>query len=269
MNIHNLESELANLDGIDEKYKALYEEEDGKFKLTIKTPDLEAKARVDEFRKNNIDFKKEIDSLKEQLNKVKDIDPEKYEEMKKQLNKAEEKKALDEGDTEKVIEARVANMKEQYESQISELTKALEESKGKYEKAQNELNSATINESVMELVDSEFKIRKGALPDLLSRVREVWRLEEGKLVAYNGAGENAIKTYGKDGKELLTMKEYLEGLQKSAAHLFENNEGGGATGNREPGAGNTGNTLDWNDSEAIGRNLEKVASGEIKVATTR
>ena len=254
-------SEINSLDSVDEKYRPLYEEKEGKFVLTISAPDPEAEAKVKEFRDNNISRGKEIEELKAKLDSFKDIDVEEYKKLKKELAEAEEKKALDDGDIEKAVDARVATMKKDFDNQVEQLTKSLDAANQELEKTKVQYEQSVIKEQVMQMLDSNFKVRSGALPDLLSRVQSTWRLVEGKPVAFNGED----KIYGHDGKEPMTMEEWFKSMQTQAPHLFESNKGGGAEGNREGGSFNQEKVIDKNDPSAYSQNIEGIAEGKVAV----
>jgi len=70
----------------------------------------------------------------------------------------------------------------------------------------------------------EFVAEKGrdtALPDVMRRVREVFKVENGQAVARNEKGELVA---GESGAPL-NVKEYIQGLRKTAPHLFPESEG--------------------------------------------
>src|SRR5258706_16364436 len=71
-------------------------------------------------------------------------------------------------------------------------------------------------------------LRSSALPDLAARARAVFRLVEGKAVAFDSDGKSQV--YGGDGVTPLGMGDWAERLVTVAPHLFEANSGSGAVG---------------------------------------
>lgn len=88
-------------------------------------------------------------------------------------------------------------------------------------------------------------IRPGALADVLNRARTALRIEDGAPVADGGLGVAA----------------WLESLRATAPHLFQPAAGGGAPGSApgQPGP----RQIDLATPNAIGRNLEALARGEV------
>jgi hypothetical protein len=70
----------------------------------------------------------------------------------------------------------------------------------------------------------EFIAEKGeetAIPDVMRRVRDVFKTENGEPVARDAEGKLVAGASGAP----LTVKEYIQSLRKSAPHLFPRSEG--------------------------------------------
>ncbi|MCK5603025.1 hypothetical protein KAR91_14170, partial [Candidatus Pacearchaeota archaeon] len=105
---------------------------------------------------------------------------------------------------------------------------------------------------------------KGASSDIMGRARSVWKVnEQGELEALNADGTAVYET---DGTTALQMSTFAQDMIKSAPFLFEKSSGGGGGGgHKRPNGGDDVKTLASSDQKAIGKNLEKIASGEIEV----
>ncbi len=251
-----LKATVASLDEIPESLRELYEEQDGKY--VLKVEGMIPKQRLDEFRENNIKLMKELDQLRKQMETLKDIDPEKYREMARRLQDIDEKKLLDEGKIDELVQKRTERMRAEYEHQAQAMKRALEELKQERETLNQRLSEVLIDNAIRDIA-VQAGVRKTAIPDVLSRGRQVWRLKDGKPVPLR---DDQI-IYGKDGTEPMSMQEWINQLQSEAPHLFEPSTGGGAqhgsSGNTRPG------TISIRDRDAINNNLEAIAEGKVIV----
>jgi F0F1-type ATP synthase membrane subunit b/b' len=205
---------------------------DGNYHLESE-PDPDAKRKLEEFRENNVKLLKELKALQEQY---KDVDPAKYKEYAEKIQKLEDKKMLEDGDIDKLVEQKTERMKKSYEDQIEALKKAQDNLSGEIKKTKERLSSVLIDSEITRVVAG--KVRKGAMDDVLARARKVWSLDEnGKPIPKEG--EKIL--YGKDGKQHLTMDEYGQILQETAPFLFESSGGSGSQGNRDKGSGKMSN----------------------------
>mgnify|MGYP006260070567 FL=1 len=97
-----LKQSVDNIEEVEENFRPLYTEQDGKYVL----PEIEglvSKKTVDEFRNNNIALLKERDSLKEDMGKYQDIELEQAREALKLKEDLENKKLMDEGQFEELL----------------------------------------------------------------------------------------------------------------------------------------------------------------------
>lgn len=254
-----LKSFVKSLDGVDEKFRDLYEKTEGGFLLQVEDKDY--KSKLDEFRSNNINLNNQIKQLTTTAEKFKDVDPEKYAEMHAQLDELKDKKLMDEGKVDELIEQRTERMRQETANQISTLTKAKETAESNATKLQTQLHGIAVNDGITKTVGDIAVVRQGAMTDILSRAGSVWAVsEKGGLEAKDSEG-NII--YGKDGKDPLTPKEWVEDLHKEAPFLFEPNKGGGAPGSGKPQPG--AKVISPGDKAAFADNIDAIADGTVVV----
>lgn len=261
-----LEATVKDLESVDEKFRGLYKKlDDGTFSIDLEGP-KELKARVDEFRQNNIAYRKELEDLKQKLQSVDGIDPEKYkqgQEALETLEKQADKKLIDEGKIDEVVSSRTERMRQDYEGKI----KALEESHSKM-KEQNEEMLHYIERSKVEVeastaLNSVGMVKKGAMGDLINRALGTWRFDA-QTKQISPVGSDGKTIYGKDPQTIMTMKEWAEQQLVDAPFLFEANTGGESKGNVKPGPEGKG-MVDMSDPMAMGRNAEQILKGEVVV----
>ena len=102
-------------------------------------------------------------------------------------------------------------------------------------------------------------MREGALDDVVNRARAVWRLADGAPVAIKpGTGDEPLVA---DDGTPITMGRWIDELAGAASHLFKANRGGDAQGGGVDGDGRQ--LIDIAEPNAIGRNLEAFAKGEV------
>jgi hypothetical protein len=217
-------------DQIPSEHVSLYVEREGVFIL-----DAEGVAdarKLAEFRDNNRAILallgvENVEDAKKKLEKLKDVDPERYAELKKTFEEFEQKKLETKGQ----YEAALAKQKETMDAAHK---KIVEEKDSTISKLTQRLEIVLIDDAV-----SSAAIKKGvrdtAIMDVKSRARGVFKLEGAESIkAYQGTEPR----FGKGG-EPLTIDEWVETLLTDAPHLFDPSKGTGAGGG-EKGGGFTG-----------------------------
>lgn len=210
---------VSDINEAPENLRGHYKQEGDKWVLQVEGG--VAREKLDEFRQNNVNYLKQIDELKK---KYEGVDADEYRRLKG-IEKDLEDKKLSGKDAEKILEQRTASMKAEHDKVLKEKDDALT-------KANSELARLKISEAAV-TVALEKGLKASAKDDLVARANNVFRLKDGKPVAYNGDQE----VYGTTG-DLMTINEYVDGLVKSAPHLFEPSDGTGAGGGGA-GGGNT------------------------------
>jgi len=214
-----LQYTVDDISAVPEALRGEYAARDGKFFLNV--DGVVPKERLDEFRNNNIAFKKENDDLKKMYEGV---DVERYRTMTEREQKIAEKKLIDAGEVDKLVDLRVAAMKTEHDKVLATLS-ASDAAKGK------QLESLLIDNALLD-VASKSGVRPTAMDDVLLRGRQTFRLHEGKATAFKGDEQQ----FGKDSNPL-TMADWLGGLKESAPHLFAASSGGNTP---KQGAGGVG-----------------------------
>ena len=251
---------VTSLDDVDEAFRGLYKETEGGF--ILETDDTGIIKKLDEFRTNNRMLFNQNKEMQAALEKVKDVDPEKYAEGLKALEifaQSEEAKLLKDGKLDEVIERRTKTMKDDFDLQLAAKAKALEESQAVVNSHASKLQKLMVESGVTKTLASLGRVKEGALDDVYSRANQVWKVDEkGELVARDSDGK---QIFGKDSNEL-TMAEWGKSLLDSAKHLFEPSQGGGGQGDfrsRKDGSGVL--ELDPNDQRGFEQNIEEIAKG--------
>lgn len=247
-----LKAVLKSLEEVPEALRSLYKQEGDKF--VLQAEGLVTKEKLDEFRENNIQLKKQIDELS---GKFKDIDPTKYQELLKAQQEQGDKKLIDEGKLDELLAQRTERMRQDFEAQTAALKKAAEEGNAKANGYYGQLSTLLIENELTKAAQVA-GIRPSAMEDVILRGRNIFKLEGEKVVPF---GQDGKPVYGKTGSEYLSIGEWVQSLSDKAPHLFEASKGGGAGG----GKGGSGLTVSVRDQSALSGNLEKIASGEVRV----
>ena len=221
------------------------------------------KAKLDEFRQNNIQFKQQIEALQGDLSKFKDIDPTKYNETIKKLQEMEDKHLIDENKLEELLEVRTERMRQESAGQVDALTTDRDKYKTQADAANGRLSKLVIDSSITSAVSEVGAVRQGALTDILARAHGVYQLDvDGNAVPMR----DGKIIFGKEGKSQMTPKEFCEGLLETAPYLFENSGGGGAGGDGGKGGRDGSKTIAQGDQGAFSSNLEDIAAGKVTVS---
>jgi hypothetical protein len=216
-----LKYRITKLEEVPETVRNLYTPEGDAFVLQVEG--AVPKDKLDEFRSTNI-------QLSQQLEKFKNIDPAKYNELvdlQRQLNEGELLKA---GKIDEVVNGRVAAMRAELENQRDTFKTRAEKSESQL--ALLMIDSAARTEAV------KLGVEPTALDDVVLRARGVYRMVEGSAVPQDAEGK---VIYGKDGTTPMAMTDWITGLKKSAPHLFAGSRGGGAGGGGRAATGSTAN----------------------------
>jgi hypothetical protein len=228
-----LKFKLDTIDGLETAIAGLYEQgADGAYYLSV--DGAVDKSKLDEFRNNNVKLLKDLE-------KFKDMDPAKYQELLDLAKKADEKKLIDAGEIDKVVEQRVGEMKSTYETQLKTLTE-------QNSVAQRQLESLLIDNAVR---DAAIKsgVQPTAVDDVLLRAKATFKIKDGNAVPVDSQG-NVV--YSKDGSTPMSVVDWTSGLKKQAPHLFQGSQGGGAQGS---GKGNV-DTSKLSPAQKIAQGLE-------------
>lgn len=270
-----LQAVVKDINEVPEALRNLYAQVGDDYILEV--DDKGYKIKLGEFRDNNIELVKQNENLKtvaekagefqELLKAFEGIDPEAAREAMKTMQGIEDKKLIDAGQIDELVtqrlEQRTSRMVQDHDSQIKSLQKTLDESVSSRDTYKTQLSSHVIDNSLQSAVLKAAPVRPGALDDVLSRGRNVWKLNDaGKPEARDPNGD---LVFGKDGKDPISMDEWAQDLIISAPFLFEGNAGGGAGGG-SGSRGGEGGTISGEDQDSINANIEGIATGKVKVS---
>jgi len=260
-----LQSRISDLEDVSEKDRSLYVEQEGGG-YGLHPAFMEVRDKLGTFRENNRSLMSKTSEQEEALAKLKDLDPEKYQagvDAMAKLAEIDDKKMIDAGQIDELIDQRTERMRSTYEGQVEALNKSVGSLSGERDTLKGRLGELLIDSAVQKELAEVAAMRPGAQMDVLSRAHGVWNInEEGDIVPMDGKG-NVM--YGTDGKAQLTMKEWATSLMDTAPFLFEASRGGGSKGS-DTTTTNTGTkTIDASDADAIAANLDGISSGEYTV----
>lgn len=207
-----LKYKIKKLEDVEEQYRPFYKEQDGVFVLQVEG--ATDKARLDEFRTNNITLREQMDAMKAQFE---GLDPEEARKALEERQKLRDKKLLEAGKVDELLAERTAAMKAEYEKQIGKLTKELTGATGQLERL--------LIDNAIQTESAKAGVRTTALEDVLLRGRARFKLQDGKAVPVDQDGK---VIFGKDGTNPQSISEWLADLAPAAPHLFEASTGGGA-----------------------------------------
>ena len=224
----------------------------------------EDKQKLKEFRDKNNELLKKHAEISEKLKPFEGLDADAAREALQKMQGLADKKLIEEGKIDELIGKRTERMKAEYEGQVKKLTEALEASNVKNSKYKERLNKEIIDARLSAAVSNVGTVRKGAMPDILRRGRNEWKLDEdGNPVPYDSDGN---VRYGSDAKTVMKTSEWAAELAQTAPFFFEDTRGAGGQGNKGKSSSNVGDkVIDSSDKVAFGQNLDKIADGTVKV----
>ncbi|MGN5766299.1 hypothetical protein ACNQO6_18310 [Acinetobacter calcoaceticus] len=222
---------VDSLDQIKEEHRALYVEENGKFRL-----DLEGyedpkglKSALQSERDAAKTAQRELQRLQKQFE---GIDPEIVKKVFAQLDQDEEAKLIAEGKVNEVIQKRTEKMREEHARLLNAETTRANNAEAYANKFKQSVVQGQIVQAAVEL-----EALPEATADIAFLAQSKFVLDEdGKAVAVDESGEVII---GKDGKTPLSPKEWVESLREQKPYFWPKANGTGA-----PGSTNTKGQVD-------------------------
>jgi hypothetical protein len=241
-----LKTTYENAQDIPEGMESLYTEgENGAFNLG-EIEGMVDKSRLDEFRDNNIQLRKDMETseaagltamekfeeqsaaLKELQDKFSSIDMEEWDNLQAEKQAMADKQLIEAGDVDTLIEQRVAEVLAVKERELEEIQSVYEDKvlglESHLSDYDGQLSKMLVDNEITKFA-AEHGVRTSALEDVLYRGRGLFRVEEGAAVAFDESGR---KVYGEDAVTPLTISGWLGGLANNAPHLFEASTGTGA-----------------------------------------
>ena len=179
-----------------EELKTLYKEVNGKYVLDVEgvvpvTQLKETQAKLDEFRTNNTDLKKQLEKVvKTPLHDVKPSDI----------------------DMDTVLKRYVADMQTEFETKLADATTQISAKDAMLERV---VLSDAVKEAAI-----VYGVHDTAIADVLNRAKEMFTVKDGVAVPREAKVD-------KDGKPY-SIQSWIQGLSHDAPHLFEPSRGSGS-----------------------------------------
>lgn len=240
-----LKAVIDDINAVPEALRDFYVAQNGQYALAVEG--LVPKAKLDEFRDNNIKLAQERDTLRQQFE---GIDAEKARALLAKAQKEQDKKLVDAGKIDELLDQRVEAMRADYETKLTDEAQ-------KSQTLQARLETLLVDGALRDAA-AKAGIRPSAIEDVLLRGRTVFKLQDGKAVPMQG--DDVL--YSKTG-EVLTMDEWLSSLGTNAPHLFEPNRGAGAAGGAASALGQK--YIEAGDVSGFLTNLADIARHNLRV----
>lgn len=183
------------------------------------------KTKLDEFRSNNVKLMKDMESL---TTKFEGIDVDAYADMVSKQEKLNNKKLIDAGKIDELLDEKTKSMREVHNKELSKTNEV-------NQSLQNQLAKLVIDNAVRDSATKAGVVDTG-MDDILLRSKSVFSLKDGKAIPTDNAG-NTI--FGHGTSEPMTVSEWVNAQQDVAPHLFKSSSGSGsAHGTRAMGTNN-------------------------------
>lgn len=262
---------VTTLDGVSDELKQYYSPVDANdssagFELSLdKSP---TKTSNNEFRQENLKLRKQVEGMGEKLNKLSDLES-KLDALQQAAGSDEDARNIAAGNIDAVVDRRVKAALTSGEQKYEALEQSFAGVQKQRDALLNQVNDTRIRDEMMGAFRSnKARLRDGAEVDLVSRARSVWSVdaESNRLVAKNPSTGEPL--YGAEGKPL-QMDEWAASTASKAAYLFDQGQGGGATGgrgDRKTTRANDGKEIDVSRGGfALARNLDDVLNKKTRV----
>lgn len=267
---------VDSLDTIPQQFHSFYtKREDGKFQLNVEglpdqkapqTPPPSDDSRLSEFRTKNIALMKKIQELEAQLG---GIDMDVYAQGRRaldQIQSEEDKRLLQAGRFEDVINRHTAKIRDDYEAKLKKAMDDLAKKDETVNKFKQGLRQARVQTDLRDAAD-QMKIRfiPTATADVYARAMGVLNLDDdGNVVALDEEGNIRMN----EERKPFGPKDFLKSLLETAPHLLVGADTPGLNGPRRGPGGALTLDIDAGDPKAFGNNIEAIAKGKINVRTT-
>jgi len=229
-----LQATVAQLDTVPEALRSSYIERDGAFHLDV--DGMVDKSNLDDFRNNNIKLLKDLETMQ---TKFKGVDLDQYQTMLKAQNDGTDKKLIDEGKIEELMEERTKRMRDAHNAEMGKV-------QGENDTHKRQLEGLMIDNTVRDNATKQ-GVAATAMDDVVLRAKSVFKLKDGKATPHDAEG-NVI--YGSGTSEPMTVDQWVKGLTASAPHLFTPSKGGG--GNHDNRGGGGGDTITRAEFDSMG-----------------
>lgn len=258
----SLKAIVESLNDVPEALHEFYAEKDGKYYAQLEGAENEEeiaklKNALKRQQDDNKGINKDLKKYRELAAQFEGIDPEIARSALEKIQEIEDKKLIDSGQIEELVKAKTHRMQSDYEAQLKSLQDSLGNYQSQYEKALGEISTIKIDNKLAS-VAPKLGVRPEAIEDVITLGRNVFRIEDGVPVPYQG--DEVV--YGKEGKPM-TMEEWIPSLAKSKPHYFLESQGSGASNNGSSGRGPI--LVDPRDPIAMGNHAADFISGKAVV----
>jgi hypothetical protein len=254
-----LKLQIASLDDVHEDLQDAYVD-DGKGGFELDYSAIKEHPGVRKVRKTADDLdrrRKDSDkTLAELQEKFGDLDPETARAALKAVSEMDDKKLIEEGDIDEVVNKRVENALADFNTKLAAKDELIEKLSADIGTRDTELSSIKIYDAIKDSALSK-GARKDALQDISNRAKAVWSLQDGKPTAMDDDGNSIMGAKA----EALTIDEWIDGLAKESSYLFESNTGGGAGGDDNTNSQNITGIKNITPSQS-GDFLQDIADGK-------
>ncbi|MCB2186278.1 MAG: hypothetical protein KQJ78_07665 [Deltaproteobacteria bacterium] len=217
----------------------LYTEKDGVFTLQLEgeIPGMVPKAKLDEFRENNIRLAKEKDDLAGKAKALEDLgDLEEVKAAMRAAREAKDKKLLDAGKVDELIQEKTAALVREHEAEVASLKANSEAMTAQVATLQDRLTKEVIDKAVLDaLMQQVEKVPASAAKLLRIEARQVLFLDDaGEIIAKEPDGSTKY-AYDKDGKKAYGPEQFAADFVATYAQDYWPSKGGGAPKNNQGG----------------------------------
>lgn len=212
---------VTTLEEVPETQRGLYTKtESGDFKLDV--DGIEDSERLQKALNSERDARKEAErKAKEKDKAFSGIDVDKAREALKLQQDLEDKKLIEEGDVEGLVEKRVKQVLSERQNEHDALV-------GERDALKGELHELHIKTAVADAASKIGSVKPNAMGMIVGEFEKMFSIDDkGKVVAKD---ENGDVVYGSDGVTPLTISEKMETFVKSHDYLFVESKGGGSDG---------------------------------------
>jgi len=216
-----LQATVTEIDSVPEALRSAYVEKDGAYHLDV--DGMVDKAKLDDFRSNNVKLLKDIETLQ---GKYKDVDVDQYAAFIKAQTDGSDQKLLDEGKVEELLEERTKRMREAHNSEIEKV-------QGENDTHRRQLEGLMIDASVRDSATKQ-GVASTAMDDVILRAKTVFQLKNGQATPFDVNGD---VIYGSGTSDPMSVDQWVKGLTGSAPHLFTPSNGAGGNHDNRGGAG--------------------------------
>lgn len=201
-------------------------------------------------------LQEQLDALQNKFKALDGLDIDVIKGLMDKLENDEDAKLIKAGKIDEVVEKKAARVIAKHEKAVSDAAEREKKEKDRADGFQSRWKSEKLDNAIARSVTG---LADGALGKVQRDARDLFDIDDNGDVVPK---ENA--PMGASGKPV-TLETYGEYLLETSPFYFPASGGAGGGGGRPGGGAQPKKTIAWNDSNAIGQNLEGIASGDVGV----